>query len=240
VLSCIGYFPSRADPCLFIRKEKGHKSYLIIYVDDGGIFCKEKAEIKEVITSLSSYFVVKDLGEMETFVGCKILNNKEKDTVYIHQPKLIKHLKEEFGALVESLKDFQTPAPPRSMVKRPDKEDTLIPAEQQTKFRSGVGMLLYLVKHSRFDIANSVRELSKVADGATIGHWKLLLRCIKYIITTEYLALKLKPNAKGPSFEMEGLHDKDRRAEMEGVSDSEFGADQETRISVFGWNLYFC
>jgi hypothetical protein len=54
----------------------------------------------------------------------------------------------------------------------------------------------------------------------------LLLRCIKYIIPTEYLALKLKPNAKGPSLEMEGLHDKDGRAEMEGVSDSEFGADQ--------------
>jgi hypothetical protein len=84
--------------------------------------------------------------------------------------------------------------------------------EDQTKFRSGLGMLLYLVKHSRFDIANSARELSKVADEATIGHWKLLLRCIKYIITTEYLALKLKPNAKGPSFEMEGLHDKDGRA----------------------------
>jgi hypothetical protein len=68
----------------------------------------------------------------------------------------------------------------------------------------------------------------------------LLLRCIKYIITTEYLALKLKPNAKRLSFEMEGIHDKDGRAEMEGVSDSEFGADQGTRISVFGWNLYFC
>jgi hypothetical protein len=79
-------------------------------------------------------------------------------------------LKEEFGALVESLKDSQTPAPTRSMVKHPDKEDTLVPAEEQSKFRSGVGMLLYLVKHSRFDIDNSVRELSKVADGATIGH----------------------------------------------------------------------
>jgi hypothetical protein len=56
--------------------------------------------------SLSSYFVVKDLGEIEIFVGCRILNNKERGTVYIHQPKLIKHLKEEFGALVESLNDF--------------------------------------------------------------------------------------------------------------------------------------
>jgi hypothetical protein len=97
-----------------------------------------------------------------------------------------------------------------------------------------------LVKHSRFDFANSVREIFKVADAATIRHWKLLVRSIKYIITIEYLALNLKPNAKGPSFEIEGIKDKDGRAELEGVSDSDFVADQETRISVFGWNLYFC
>jgi hypothetical protein len=28
--------------------------------------------------------------------------------------------------------------------------------------------------------------------------------------------------------------------ELEGISDSEYGADQETRRSVYGWNLYFC
>jgi hypothetical protein len=33
VLSCIGYFPSRADLCLFIRKVFEQISYLIIYVD---------------------------------------------------------------------------------------------------------------------------------------------------------------------------------------------------------------
>jgi hypothetical protein len=89
-------------------------------------------------------------------------------------------------------------------------------------------MLLYLVKQNRFDIANSVRELSKVADGATMAHWKLLLRCIEYVITTENLAQKDKPN------KLEGL------TEMEGISDSAYGADQETRKNVFGWNLYFC
>jgi hypothetical protein len=67
--------------------------------------------------------VVKDLGNMETFVGCKIINNKTNDTVYIHQPKLLKQLKQEFGGLVELLKEFSTPAPPRTMVKCPDKED---------------------------------------------------------------------------------------------------------------------
>jgi hypothetical protein len=56
----------------------------------------------------------------------------------------------------------------------------------------------------------------------------------------QQFGLKLKPNSKVPSFEMEGIQDKDGREELKGVSDSKFGADKETRISVFGWNLYFC
>jgi threonyl-tRNA synthetase len=68
-------------------------------VDDGKIFCETREEIKEMIE-----FVVKDLGNIETLVGCKKINNKTNDNAYIHQPKLLKHLKQEFGALVESLK----------------------------------------------------------------------------------------------------------------------------------------
>jgi hypothetical protein len=93
------------------------------------------------MASLSSYFVVKDPIEIETFLGCKILNNKSREKNYIHQPTLNSNLKEEFGALVESLKEYQTPAPQRSMVKRPNKEDTSIQFEQHTKFRSRVDML---------------------------------------------------------------------------------------------------
>jgi hypothetical protein len=78
-------------------------------------------------------------------------------------------------------------------------------------------MLLYLVKHSRPDIANTVRELSKVADGATEAHWKALLRCIKYVMEDN----------------LEGFN-------LEGISDSEYAGDPETRISVYGYVLYFC
>ena len=39
--------------------------------------------------------------------------------------------------------------------------------EGHNLYRSGVGMLLYLVKYSRPDIANPVRELSKVLDTPT-------------------------------------------------------------------------
>ena len=42
-------------------------------------------------------------------------------------------------------------------------EDKVSPEEHET-YRSGVGTLLYLTKHSRLDICNPVRELSKTKD----------------------------------------------------------------------------
>jgi hypothetical protein len=56
--------------------------------------------------------------------------------------------------------------------------------KDQTKYRSGVCMLLYLVKHSRPDISNAVRKLTKVLDGATNTHWKSLIRTIKLVLDT--------------------------------------------------------
>ena len=53
-------------------------------------------------------------------------------------------------------------------------------------------MLLYLVKHSRPDIANAVRELSKSMDGATASGMKELKRVIKYVLDTSQYGLKLK------------------------------------------------
>ena len=46
-------------------------------------------------------------------------------------------------------------------MKEEDKEFISLESKKQIRYRSGVGMLLYLVKFSRPDIANSVRELNK-------------------------------------------------------------------------------
>jgi hypothetical protein len=56
---------------------------------------------------IKSTFISLNLGKQK--------NNKNNGSL------VVTHLKEGFGALVESLKNFQTPAPPRSMVKRPER-----------------------------------------------------------------------------------------------------------------------
>jgi hypothetical protein len=62
---------------------------------------------------------------------------------------------------------YKTPGTPRFKVIRPNENSELIDNTLQKRFRSGVGMLLYLKKYSRPDLCNVVRELSKCIDGAS-------------------------------------------------------------------------
>jgi hypothetical protein len=89
-------------------------------------------------------------------------------------------------------------------------------------------MLLYLVKHSRPYIFNSVREVSNIAYGATEAHFKVLLHNVKCAIDTLNLGVLLQPKLNNDGFYLEG------------ICDSEYNGDSETLISVYGYVLYFC
>ena len=65
--------------------------------------------------------------------------------------------------------------------------------EEHSLHSSGVWMLLYLVKHSRPDLANPVRELSKVLDGPTPVATKELKRVTKFVLDTKDCGLKIRP-----------------------------------------------
>ena len=97
-------------------------------------------------------------------------------------------------------------------------------------------MLLYLVKHSRPNTANSVQELSKAADGAIKYHWQKLLRNIKFVLDTELLALKMKPNQREKP---NRIQERKQCCTMSATSDSENYVDKEARKSVFEWEIYF-
>jgi Reverse transcriptase (RNA-dependent DNA polymerase) len=196
------YFPNKADPCLFIEKANGDEtlSFVIIYVDHGRINGTPEA-IKEVIEALSKSFKVKNMGEMNKFVGCHIIDTTDKVGVWIHQPKLLKNLMANFKDLIEeSARVFKTPSASKSLIIRPEDGDPLISPENQKNVRMGVGMLLSLVKHARPNISTSVRELSRVEDGATDAHFKALLCTMNYVLGTGDHGLLLQPKFTNDGF----------------------------------------
>ena len=90
-------------------------------------------------------------------------------------------------------------------------------------------MLLYLVKHSRLDIANAVCECTKVLDGANENAYQEMLCIIKYVLDTRNLGLKIQPTFRYK-----------KSWELICYSDSDYASDVDTRRSISGIVLYVC
>ena len=101
-------------------------------------------------------------GSLDDYLSCEISMNENNTKGWIHQPHLLKKLELKFGRDVEKLQDYTTPGTPGISTLRD--ADLAVSKAEHKYYRSGVGMLLYLVKHTRPDIANAVRELSKALD----------------------------------------------------------------------------
>ncbi len=79
-------------------------------------------------------------------------------------------------------------------------------------------MLLYLVKHSRPDIANAVCECTKVLDGVTMYAYCEMLHIIKYVHDTKDYGLRIDPTYK-----------KNKPWDLVCYSDSDYAGDSDTR-----------
>ena len=121
-----------------------------------------------------------------------------------------------------------TPGTTRFTARRIEHEEDKVNAQDHETYRSGVGTLLYLTKHSRPDISNPVRELSKTMDAPAPAHLKEMYKLIRFVLSTKDYGLKFK------------LIKSMRKRVLEALSDSDFASDKGTRISIFGYVIYIC
>ena len=94
---------------------------------------------------------------------------------------MIQKLREKFEEETKDRGNFGMPGTPSFKIIRSSKLVDYVNKEEQSKYRTSVGMLLFLVKHTRPDIANCTRELSKVLDKATVSAYKEMIRIIKFV-----------------------------------------------------------
>ena len=72
-------------------------------------------------------------------------------------------------------------------------EGPVVSAEKHKIYGSGVDMFLFLVKHTRPDIANGVREPSMALVGPREAVYKDIHRMIEFVPETKNLEIKLMP-----------------------------------------------
>ena len=92
---------------------------------------------------------------------CDYHMNKDETKGWLQQPSIIRSMEKKFSeeAMIHRL--GLAPGTPRfTAMKIADEEDNL-PAKEHATYRSGVGTLFYLTKHSRPDLCKAARDLSK-------------------------------------------------------------------------------
>ena len=157
-----------------------------------------------------------------------VSQNGEKRSIKFTQPVLLQSYEDEFDLPKGS---FKTPAEPGKVLEE-CVENHEIDKERQTKFRSAVGKLLHMMRWSRPEIWNAVRECSRRMSRASEDHMKAVLRVMKYCSDTKERGWELKPNRKWDGKDQSFLF------KIRGKSDSNYATCKETRKSITGYLVW--
>lgn len=214
----LNFIKSKNDNCLYYKRTGNEKIYLLVFVDDLLICAKSKKEIKEVKIQLMKNFVMKDLGDVESYIGIDIDYNVESNKMKLSQEKYIVSLAEKYN-LTES-KSYETPMEKNLKLEQAECTD------ERIKYRNLIGELLYISSGTRPDIAFSVNFLSRYQNCFNQNHYKYAMRVLRYLIGTKHLSL---------------IYEKIENCEkLDCMVDSDYAGDSIDRRSTSGYVLRMC
>ena len=97
---------------------------------------------------------------MEDFLGVQIVQSNDGKKAWLGHPTFIKNLEKQLGERVAKKKMTITPGAPGCIGGKVD-DISKVDEKTQSMYRSGVGTLLYLTKHSRPDMTTPVRIIQE-------------------------------------------------------------------------------
>ena len=132
--------------------------FVELYIDDN-MCCGNQTAIDSFKEDVREHFKTKEKGIMNEYVGCQV--RRKLDCIWMHQSELIIKIEKRFKKDFENTREYISRTGYLDNVKMPNEDYPTLDTAKKNRQRSGIGMLLYLIKFSRPDLSNSVRELSK-------------------------------------------------------------------------------
>lgn len=177
------YTQSKNDPCLYKFAENGEECFVLLYVDDIVVASKHAKLISECERTLNSNFKIKNLGDIQNYLGLQVNRNADGDFA-INQTAYILKVINDFGLADAKISDV----PISVSYGKAEKSDLLI---DNTKYRQLIGCLLYISVNTRPDISASISILAQKVSGPSQEDWNELKRVLKYLKGTAQLSLAL-------------------------------------------------
>jgi hypothetical protein len=212
-LLAYGFRRSPDDRCLYKYKNKEHRMYLCLYVDDGLVFGSSEHIVNPFLKSLQKEFdVMTDYPH--TYVGLNIKRDRERRTISVNQASYITRVLDRFGMTWS--KTATTPADPTHRLSRNMPEED---GEKRFPYREALGCLNYIAVMSRPDIAFAVNSVAKFCEDPQPAHWNAVKRILRYLKATADV---------GPCY---GGSSDDQPVAF---SDSDYAGDPDTHRSTTG------
>ena len=103
----IGFNRSSHDGCVYFKLTEDSMVYLLLYVDDMLVACKEKRHLEQVKEMLKAEFEMKDLGSAKRILGMEIERDRSKRVLRLSQNSYISKVLSRFE--MNNVKTMSTP-----------------------------------------------------------------------------------------------------------------------------------
>ena len=225
----IGFNRSKADPCLYFSWTSDGLIIWTSWVDDCFV-CGKKEGVDKAKKLFKGQFDCDEVGELKEYIGCKVDIDRSKRCMKLTQPVLLQSYKDEFE--LPQSNGPKTPAVPGEVL-QPCEEENQVSNSHHRMYRKGVGKLLHMMRWTRPEILNAVRELSRFMGGASWAHMKAMYRTMNYCVSTPNRGLILNPDQSWDG-------NADFEFTVKGRADSDYANDPERRRSVSGYSTFLC
>ncbi|KAK1415156.1 hypothetical protein QVD17_30928 [Tagetes erecta] len=209
-----GFKSSICDTSLFIYKKGTHMAYLLLYVDDIILTASSSDLLQQIIKSLSAEFAMKDLGNLNHFLGIKV--DHEQKGLFLSQSSFAESILKRANML--NCKPVSTPVEIGSKLSA----SSGAPVVDGTHYRSLAGALQYLTI-TRPDLSYAVQQVCLFMHDPREPHFQFLKRILRYVKGTISYGLSITPS---PS---------DR---LVAYSDADWGGCPDTRRSTSGFCVF--
>ena len=190
--------PSKADPCIWLRKAPNLRcyEYIAVYVDDLCIAAESRSTI---IQSQNTIYRSQGDGKLTYHLGADYF--EDPDGTFVSQPK--KYI----DKLADTYRRLFNEDPPKGYKTPLDKNDhpeldtsEILEGNMAAKYLTMVGQLQWLVTLGRFDIHAQVATMSRFRAAPRQGHMDRLKRIYSYAIRTKDYAIRFRTDQPDYSF----------------------------------------
>jgi len=172
VLTDMGFFPSRAEPDIWMCAKGDHYECTACYVDDLLIASRQPQGIIDQLQSAPHSFKLKGTGPITFHLGCDFFRDETRTLCFgprKHIERLARQYLDMFG---ENPKQASSPLEKND---HPELDTSpLLDADDTAKYQSLVGALLWAISLGRFDVSVAVATLASFSAAPRVGHMERL------------------------------------------------------------------